>query len=133
MVSLFHRSKGPKGTPSREDTPGTESEGGSESTGSVSIGMLSEAGVIVFISEPSRSDHMDIPVLIKEFGLTPAEARLANSLVAGHSLAEIAESKEISIETARSLLKRAMAKTDTRSQAHLIGKLYRSLAWLHRE
>jgi DNA-binding CsgD family transcriptional regulator len=97
------------------------------------IGMLSEAGVIVFISEPSRSDHMDIPVLIKEFGLTPAEARLANSLVAGHSLAEIAESKEISIETARSLLKRAMAKTDTRSQAHLIGKLYRSLAWLHRE
>lgn len=97
------------------------------------IGMEAEGLAIVFISDPSRPVPMDFNVLVQEFGLTPAEARLATSLAAGESIATIAGNKRISIETARSLLKRAMAKTETRSQGQLVAKIWRSLALLRRD
>jgi len=54
------------------------------------------------------------------YGLTPAEARLAQALVAGEHLNDIAEHLGITKETARSQLKAVFAKTDTHRQAELV-------------
>lgn len=59
------------------------------------------------------------------FGLSPAEGRVAASLLAGNDAALIAETLNISAETVRSHLKQAMTKTGTHSQAQLIGVLLR--------
>lgn len=73
------------------------------------------------------------PVVVKEvptadvvqglFDLTPAEARLAALIAAGHRPREAAAALGIMEETARSTLKRVMAKTGLHRQADLIGLL----------
>jgi DNA-binding CsgD family transcriptional regulator len=54
------------------------------------------------------------------FGLTPAEAGLAEALAAGRSLHEYADAAHITCETARWRLKQVLAKTDTHCQAELV-------------
>jgi DNA-binding CsgD family transcriptional regulator/PAS domain-containing protein len=63
---------------------------------------------------------IDPPALSLLYGLTPAEARVAAKLVEGHSLSLIAEAFSISIETARTHLKRTLSKTQCESQGALI-------------
>ena len=88
--------------------------------------------VAVFVSDPANASLIDSERLRRQFNLTGAEARLAASLVAGASLAEVAEVRGTSIETLRTLLKRVFLKTETRSQAQVIGLIERSLARLRR-
>ena len=59
------------------------------------------------------------------FGLTRAEMAFARLLITGKSVAECASEMGVSIHTARSHLKRAMAKTGTNRQGALIGLLLR--------
>eukprot|EP01037_Dinobryon_pediforme_P008913 gene8913-9001_t len=59
------------------------------------------------------------------FGLSPAESRVAGSLLSGNDPSGIAEILKLSAETVRSHLKQAMAKTATHSQAQLISVLLR--------
>ena len=47
------------------------------------------------------------------FGFTPAEARLAARLATGRPLAAVAKELKISIETARTQLAKARAKTNS--------------------
>jgi DNA-binding CsgD family transcriptional regulator len=54
------------------------------------------------------------------FGLTPAEAELAQALAAGRSLHEYADAAHVTCETARWRLKQVLAKTDTHRQAELV-------------
>lgn len=61
------------------------------------------------------------------FGLAPAEARIAIALCRGESVTDYAQSRGISVGTARIQLKQAMAKTNSRRQGELVGKLYGSL------
>jgi DNA-binding CsgD family transcriptional regulator len=98
----------------------------------VDLAVMSERLVAIFISDPSKSHQIDSELLIQQFGLTTAEASLAAELAAGANLAEVADVRSVSIETVRSLLKRAMAKTSTHSQGQLIAKIARSLAMLQR-
>ncbi len=60
------------------------------------------------------------------YGLTQAEARLTASLMSGSTLDEAAAEFKISIETARSQLKRVFLKTGTSRQADLIRVLFLS-------
>jgi DNA-binding CsgD family transcriptional regulator len=64
--------------------------------------------------------------LMRVFGFTPAEARLAEQLSQGHSLAEAAERLQVSLETARSQLKAVFARTETHRQADLLRLLDRA-------
>lgn len=73
--------------------------------------------------EPVRLDKF---FLWHAFGLTPAEAHLANRLVAGDTLDTAAAALRISKETARSQLKQIFTKTDTHRQAELVAFLCRS-------
>jgi len=59
------------------------------------------------------------------FGLTRGEARLANQLLCGLSLPEIAETDGLSVATVRSYTKAVLAKTRTHRQAQLVGLLAR--------
>jgi DNA-binding CsgD family transcriptional regulator len=58
--------------------------------------------------------------LRSHFGLTPAEARLAQYLVVGETLRSTALKLGISYETTRSSLKNIFKKTETCRQAELV-------------
>jgi len=76
------------------------------------------------------AELMDLPVPSEQmlrsiFDLTPAEARLAQSLSRGDSLEHVAQSLNIRMTTARSQLAAIFAKTQTCRQAQLVAILSR--------
>lgn len=78
-------------------------------------------GYCVFVYEPNGGQKLvPVPVLRQLYRLTPAEARLANELFAGRSLIESADAIGISINTARSVLKRVFTKCAVGSQPELL-------------
>jgi DNA-binding CsgD family transcriptional regulator len=79
------------------------------------------AGYCVFIYEPNGG-HQPVAasVLRQLYGLTPAEARLANELFGGQSLTESAKTSGISVNTAKSMLKRIFTKCAVHSQPELL-------------
>jgi DNA-binding CsgD family transcriptional regulator len=57
------------------------------------------------------------------YGLTPAEARLAVTLVEGKTLEEAVQLLDITVHTARTQLRSVFAKTETHRQPELIALL----------
>lgn len=65
------------------------------------------------------------------WGLTPQEARVALEVMHGHTPQQIAAKLGLSINTVRSHLAQAYAKTETAGKAELAAALHRSpLGWL---
>ncbi|MFO0599597.1 MAG: helix-turn-helix transcriptional regulator [Myxococcaceae bacterium] len=62
----------------------------------------------------------DGPALEHRFGLTQAESRVVSRLAQGQSIKQLAQHLDISPETARTHVKRAMQKTATHRQAELV-------------
>jgi DNA-binding CsgD family transcriptional regulator len=77
-------------------------------------------GVVLFIRVPDLAAQVPTVSLHALFGLTPAEADLANALVAGESLAEYCQRRRISVNTGKTQLKAVLGKTGTRRQAQLV-------------
>lgn len=75
----------------------------------------------VFIYEPDAGKR-ELPnkVLAQLYGLTAGEARLTNELFGGRSLIESAVASGISVNTARSVLKRIFTKCGVGSQSQLV-------------
>lgn len=69
----------------------------------------------------SRVEH-DVAscTLVKQFRLSPAQARLSVLIVTGHSLADAALKLHVSENTARSHLKQVFQKTNTHGQMELV-------------
>jgi DNA-binding CsgD family transcriptional regulator len=61
-----------------------------------------------------------VTALKRAYGLTLAEAELARALVSQKNLARAAEARGITVETARTYLKRVFFKTNTRRQPELV-------------
>lgn len=57
------------------------------------------------------------------FDLSPAEAKVAQGIVEGHTVEEMAAANNLSRETIRKQLKAVLAKTGTNRQAELVGLL----------
>lgn len=76
-------------------------------------------GFVVFVDLASRPPAVAAD-LMRVFGLTAAEARLADRLLGEESLEAAAESLGVSYSTARNQLKAVYQKTDTHSQGQLI-------------
>jgi DNA-binding CsgD family transcriptional regulator/PAS domain-containing protein len=77
----------------------------------------------------ARDRKIADPALLAElFDLTPAEGRVAAALCAGQTPPAYAAAAGISVFTARTLLKRVQEKTETHSQAALVGLLLGSTA-----
>jgi DNA-binding CsgD family transcriptional regulator len=83
-------------------------------------GVISEAVVALFISDPDAGSVSEAEVLAKLYALTHSEAELVRLLALGLSLEEAAARRGISVNTARSHLKHAFAKTGTSRQGELV-------------
>jgi DNA-binding CsgD family transcriptional regulator len=81
-------------------------------------------GFVVFVDLAARPLTVAAE-LVRVFGLTHAEARLADRLAREESLEATAESLGVSYSTARNQLRAAYQKTDTHSQAQLIALISR--------
>jgi DNA-binding CsgD family transcriptional regulator len=89
-----------------------------------------DAFAAVFVSDPEQRDSASQQILGELFGLTPAEANVAILLARGLSLAEVAETQNISPHTARAQLKSIFAKTGVSRQAELVRMVLKSVASL---
>lgn len=76
--------------------------------------------VLILATDPDRTVHFPDAILRHTYGLTPAETEIANALLTGFSLEEIAQLRKVSIATIRSQMKGLMGKTDTQRQGDLI-------------
>lgn len=87
---------------------------------------LSESCVAVFIST-TGNNQLHRHGLIRQYGLTPAEARLAVLLAEGIDVETAAQQLSVSIQTIRSQLKSVFAKTNVSRQAELVARLLSNL------
>lgn len=82
-----------------------------------------QASAFLVVSDPCSQPTTDLLTLQRAFGLTPAEARVAWRLASGSTLRHIAAELNISIHTARTHLKRALAKTGSNRQSELVRRI----------
>lgn len=82
-------------------------------------GDMGKGHCAVFISQRGEQQPMAIEILRTVFDLSPTEARVTTLIAKGEGPAMIAESLAISINTVRSHLARAFAKTNTTDQTSL--------------
>ena len=75
---------------------------------------------MIFVTDPEQPVEPSEKVLREMFDLTHAEARLVRALMQESELKDAAEAANITLQTARSYLKRIFEKTGTNSQAQLV-------------
>lgn len=76
--------------------------------------------VLVTARNPDFEHDLHTCSFVKQFGLSPAQARVGVMIVSGHSLADIARNLHVSDNTARSHLKQIFQKTNTHGQMELV-------------
>jgi DNA-binding CsgD family transcriptional regulator len=74
---------------------------------------------LIFVTDPDRQSASRAALLSSLYQLTPAECRLADLLIQGKDLGDVAESMRITRGTARFMLKSIFRKTDTHRQSEL--------------
>jgi len=84
------------------------------------------AVVAIFVSDPESQEVRDEDVLRHLYALTPAEAALTGQLAAGEDMKRAAQTLEVSMNTARTHLKKIFEKTGTKRQAELVRLLLQS-------
>lgn len=90
----------------------------------------SRVGALVIFADPEHVDEGFAQRLQRLYPLTPAEAEIAQWLLSGVSVNEIAEIFGKSVHTIRTHLKSVLRKCGVSSQAELVGTLQRGLARL---
>lgn len=81
------------------------------------------SGAALFLAGGGGFFDISADTLRRVYGLTGSESELLLKLVQGNTLAEIAESRNVSVHTVRAQLKSIFLKTDTQRQAGLIKKV----------
>jgi DNA-binding CsgD family transcriptional regulator len=92
-----------------------------------SSGGDSERKVIVCLSNQSPGVQFDASEIMKIYGLTPAESRLAAAIAQGVSVSDYASGRGLAVGTARVQLKQVLAKTGMNRQAELVRELGESI------
>ncbi|MCC5858076.1 MAG: LuxR family transcriptional regulator [Ectothiorhodospiraceae bacterium] len=82
----------------------------------------------VFIHSPGITPEINQAMLVRLYGFTDAEARVAAAVARGQSLEATAEVLQVSVHTVRTQLKAAMRKTGTRRQTALAREILLSPA-----
>jgi DNA-binding CsgD family transcriptional regulator len=75
---------------------------------------------LVLVHDPERKPASRSHALRALYGLTPAETRVAEQLLAGLEIRELAAKMVITLETARFHVKRILSKTGARRQSELM-------------
>lgn len=86
-----------------------------------------DMAALLILTDLNEARRISRSSVMKIFGLTPAQARLASLLMEGKSLEEIALDMNISSGTARNYLKAVFLRTGTRRQGELVSLLSRLL------
>ncbi len=73
----------------------------------------------VFVTDPEQAGRTDERIARSLWGLTTAEAQIAEALTSGRSIREIADARSITLNTARWHLKQILSKTQTHTQSEL--------------
>lgn len=81
---------------------------------------LPQPSALLLIHDPDRAVAMPAEHLVRAYGLTLAEAKLAAALAGGSSLGAYADNARITIGTARWYLKQVLAKTGAHRQSELV-------------
>lgn len=87
-------------------------------------GLSGNAGAIVFITDPERTPTVSTALLQRVYGLTSAEANLAQELLRGIGLVAVAKRLGISNNTAKTQLAAVYEKSGTHRQAELVKLLF---------
>jgi DNA-binding CsgD family transcriptional regulator len=85
--------------------------------------MLNEPLAIIYVRDPDRPEETRTEILQRLYGLSPSQARLAELLASGCSLARAAKQLGITLVSARQYLKLIFQKTGTHRQAELVRKI----------
>jgi len=96
------------------------------------FGILNRPLAAVFVSDPTHVVRTPAEALQRLHGLTPAEARLAEALMAGNCLRDAADLLKITEGTARTYLKRVLHKTGACRQSDLVRIVLSGLAPMFR-
>jgi DNA-binding CsgD family transcriptional regulator len=78
------------------------------------------SSALVFVTDPAAAPRSRAAVMRMLYQLTPAESRVADLLLEGLEVREVADSLGITLETTRFHLKRVFARTGTRRQTELM-------------
>jgi DNA-binding CsgD family transcriptional regulator/PAS domain-containing protein len=95
--------------------------------GEVRTRLVRQAAAAVFINTPEARAHPDLRAVAKTYGLTPAEARVVERLLAGANLADVAASLDVSLTTVKTHLSQVFAKTGASRQSDLIALMHRMM------
>ena len=112
--------------------PAPMAAAGMSPVGTLPVGLPMAAGeavVLAFVSFGCPAP-LSLSLVMREFGLTMAEARVAAELAAGQTPTSIAARFGLAEATVRVQIKNALAKSNTHSQAQLIGRLLQGLPQL---
>lgn len=121
----------------RQDTPNDRSAGGhlrirrpsgkqayavmlAPAASSIRRAAKASPDILVFVSDPHEKIVSDVAVLKELFGFSQAEGRLVLALLSGISLPDIARKVGVTYNTVRTLLARAMARAEARTQLELV-------------
>ena len=85
--------------------------------------VTADGGLIEVAVHDRRLPDNKLALAAAVYGLSPAQARLAKSIVAGRGLPEAAAEARISLHTARTHLRRLFDKTGVRHQTALVRAL----------
>ena len=77
-------------------------------------------GAIVFIIDPDIKKNISTKGMDTLFNLTPAESQVCKLLLDGLNQGEIADCRNVGLETVRTQLKNVYQKTRTKKQSELI-------------
>jgi len=96
------------------------------------LGRLDRPLAAIFITIPGRPHEAPAELLRRLFGLTLAEARVCERLVAGMTVEAAAQNLGMAVDTARVHLKSVFGKTGVGRQAELVAKIMSTPLWLSR-
>jgi DNA-binding CsgD family transcriptional regulator len=85
--------------------------------------VIAESGMILFSFGNRHLVEERLAMAASAFGLSPSQLRLANKIVDGRSLVEIADEGRVSVNTVRTHLKRMFDKVGVHSQPALVRAL----------
>jgi DNA-binding CsgD family transcriptional regulator len=80
----------------------------------------SDADLLVLVTDPEKTVHFPDETLRALYDLTPAETEVANGLLMGYSLQEIASLRRVSTGTIRQQVKSMLSKTGTKRQSDMV-------------
>jgi len=78
------------------------------------------SGVLLVLIDPDHREMVSIGGLARSYGLSPTETLVCRMIVQGLTLQEIADARDVSVDTVKSQARAIYTKTRTRNRAELV-------------